>query len=103
MPSKAKPSRLGRDGKQGLSIAAGGKPQDLEEIANCLDKYVAEFTKRGMLLTAHFLDLAALDLKCRLKGISEHEIATLALLARRTFEQKWAGRRVIRSAKGNNS
>lgn len=74
----------------------------LEAMVHTLDTYVRTLNERGFPVTAHFVEIAALDLKCRVKGIAEHEIATLGLLARHVFERKWAARRIAKSSVGEN-
>ena len=69
------------------------------EMIQKLDEYVDVLRDNGLDVTAHFLEIAVLDLKCRVGGVSEHEIATLSLLARHVFERKWAARRVSKAAK----
>jgi hypothetical protein len=75
----------------------------LADMIAKLDEYVDVLSANGFSITAHFLEIAVLDLKCRASGVSEHEIVTLGLLARHVFERKWAARRVSNCTPGNET
>jgi hypothetical protein len=58
------------------------------EIIATLEVCVTTLNAKGFQVTAHLLEMAVLDLKCRVHGISKRELALLGLVALNALDHR---------------